>query len=603
MTGFGPHEPDRTPRVPPPARTARRRKGRPWWRRLLSTVLVLGLVLVGVVVVAFVLFGAPVVVEPGAWVEVRFSPTYPDARPDRSGLRSALQPIDLSHQEVLAALRRVEADERVQGILLRPEGFAGGWAQANELRDALGRVRAQGKRVVAHANGLSTIDVHLASAAERTTLAPEGVLLLGGVQAELVFLRRALDKLGVEVESVGVGEYKSAPEQFTADGSSPASRRQVEALLDDVYGAWTRTLADARGMTATRVSMLIERGLFDAGQALETGLVDAVEDVEATLQDLGDPPVLGVLDYLTAAGEDPRADDGSRIAVIHVTGTIVPGPSQDGGLGGALAGSDTIVERLQRAREDDRVRAVVLRIDSPGGSALASDLILREVDRVRAVKPVVASMGNTAASGGYYVAMRADQIVADPLTVTGSIGVFVLRPNFAGTYEKLDVTVESYGRGPNVGLFDTSRPWTPGQRAVMQETLDRFYARFVAAVADGRGMSVDDAEAVAGGRVWSGRRALDAGLVDRLGVRRDAIALAAELGGVDRAVVPRVVTFQPEPGLLDRALSNLFANEIRAGGWLTTVQPWVDVVSTSAELRAMADGAPQFAMPWRLRFR
>lgn len=606
MTGFDSF--DRSPRVPPPTRPAASpppppRRRRSWWRRLLMALLVIGLGIVVLGVVGLFVFGPPMVVEPGTWVEVRFSPTYPDARPDRTGLRAALEPTVVSHQEVLDALERAHDDPRVTGVLLRAEGFAGAWAQANELREAIGRLRSRGKRVIAYANGLGTIDAHLASASERTVVSPEAVLLIGGVKADLLYLRRALDRIGVEVESVGVGEYKSAPEQFTADGSSAASREQIEALLDDVFETWSETMATARGITRTRWNMLVDRGLFDAEQALGLGLVDEVEDLEGLWMELGDPPVLGVLDYLIAAGRADGVDDATRIAIVHVTGTIVPGRSGDAAVGGAVAGAETVVERLEEAREDDRVRAVVLRVDSPGGSALASDLILRAVDRLRARKPVVVSMGGTAASGGYYVAMNADRIVADALSVTGSIGVFVLRPNVAGTYEELDITVERFQRGPNAGLFDVNRPWTPGQRAAVQELLDRFYDRFVARVAQGRGLDLDAAEAAAGGRVWSGRRALAAGLVDTLATRRDAIRIAADLAGIPASTRPRIVTFQPDPTVLDRALANLVLGDGTRGSWRAALGPWAEVVAGAHEFAALADGRPQYAMPWRLRVR
>jgi protease-4 len=348
--------------------------------------------------------------------------------------------------------------------------------------------------------------------------------------------------------------------------------------------------------------MLVERGLHDAVACLEQGIVDRVEDRAGMLERLGDPTTVGVLDYLAAAGEREGVSDEVRIAVIHVAGTIVPGRATADPLAGDLAGSETIVRRLERAREDDRVRAVVLRVDSPGGSALASDLILREVERVRRTRPVVVSMAGTAASGGYYVGMSADRVFADPLSVTGSIGVFVLRPNFAGTFDQLDVNVETYTRGENAALFDPSRPWTAAQRALVQETLDRFYDRFVQRVADGRGLTVEEADAAARGRVWSGERALAAGLVDELGGQAEAIAAAADLAGIDPAVRPRIVTFQPTPGPLDRMLANLLSGE-RAATLVPLPEDLVEVGRAATRWTVLADGQPQFALPWSLRVR
>jgi len=590
------------PPVPPPRAAAPPppRRGRSWWRRLLVVIVVLVTVILGLGLLSLVLFGPPAYVEPGSWLEIRFAAAYPEERPDRTGLQSALRPTVVSHQEALTALERVVDDERIEGVLLRAEGFPGAWAQARELRTAVQRLRDRGVRVVAHANTMTSIDYYVATSADRLSLAPEGLALVGGMQAQLTFVRGALDKVGIEVESVGVGEYKSAPEQLTAGGSSAASRSQVQDYLDDVFDTWIEAIAEARGITRERMRMLVERGLHDAAACLEQGIVDRIEDFVGLRERLGDPPTIGILDYL-AASDDVGTDD-VRIALIHVAGTIVPGRETSDPLAGELAGSGTIVRRLERAREDDRVRAVVLRVDSPGGSALASDLILREVDRLRRSKPVVVSMSGTAASGGYYVAMRADRILADPLSVTGSIGVFVLRPNVAGTLDELDVNVETYRRGENAALFDPTRPWTAAQRALLEETLERFYDRFVQRVAEGRGLSVEEADAAARGRVWSGQRALAAGLVDELGGRAEAIATAAELAGIDRAVRPRVVTFQPVPGPLDRMLANLLSGE-RSSTTVALPDELLAIGRSATRWTVLADGRPQFALPWSLRVR
>ena len=595
-------QPPPPPAAPPPPASPSPRRRRRWWRRLLVLILVLVLAILGLGLISLVLFGPPAYVEPGSWLEVRFAATYPEERPDRTGLQAALRPTVVSHQEVLAALDRAAVDDRVEGVLLRAEGFPGSWAQARELRTAVGRLRDEGVTVVAHTNTLSSIDYYVATAAERLSIAPEGLALIGGMQAQLTFVRGALDKVGIEVESVGVGEYKSAPEQLTASGSSAASRAQVQDYLDDVFDAWIEAIAGARGVTRERMRMLVERGLHDAVACLEQGIVDRVEDVAGMLERLGDPTTVGVLDYLAAAGDREDVSDEVRIAVIHVVGTIVPGRAPSDPLAGDLAASETVVRRLERAREDDRVRAVVLRVDSPGGSALASDLILREVERVRRTKPVVVSMAGTAASGGYYVAMSADRVFADPLSVTGSIGVFVLRPNFAGTFDRLDVNVETYARGENASLFDPSRPWTAAQRALVQETLDRFYDRFLDRVAEGRGLTVEEADAAARGRVWSGERALAAGLVDELGGQAEAIASAADLAGIDPAVRPGIVTFQPTPGPLDRMLANLLSGE-RTATLVPLPDDLVEIGRAATRWTVLADGRPQFALPWSLRVR
>ena len=589
----------------PPPPPASPRRG--WAGRLVRLLLVLGAVLLGgllvLVAASWLLFGPPLVVEPGTWVELRFSPTYPEQKPGPGGWSAALEGRSLSAQEVAAALRRAEVDDRVTGVLLRPDGFGGGWAQAHELRERLLELRARGKRVVAWTAAPASIDYYLATAAERIHLAPEGMVWMGGLQAQLVFLRDTLSRIGVEVQAVSVGEYKSAPETFTQDASSQANRRQIMAYLDDVFEVFVADVAAGRGLTPERTRVLIDRALHDPAQALAEGLVDAHADLPSLRDELGDPPVLDPLEYLSAAGEEPGRGTVPEIALVHVTGTIVPGRSGTAGVTGEVSGHETVVERLRKAAEDEDVRAVVLRVDSPGGSALASDLVLRELRRVDRTKPVVVSMGETAASGGYYVGMDAREIWADPLTLTGSIGVFVLLPDLSGTYDKLGMRTESYLRGENADLFDPTRGLSESQRSRLQEHLDRFYVRFVERVADGRGLDVEVAEAAARGRVWSGRRALERGLVDALGGFDAAVAAAARLGGIDETVRPRIVTYQPEPDLLDQALQALFARRTSvtaAPALEAATQRLLEPVRALGSLSPALGGDVQFLLPWRL---
>lgn len=603
---------ERAPRFAPPRNDWRppvRRRG--WGRRILGWMLGLALSLAGLVlllvVLGWFLVGPPLVVQEGAWIELRHAPAYPEQRQIPTGLRGALEAPVLSAQELAASLRRAAVDPRIRGVLLHADGFAGGWAQAHELRERLLELRARGKRVVAWSAAPASIDFYLASGAERIYVAPEGLLWIGGLQAQLVFLRDALDKAGIAFESVAVGEYKSAPETFTEDASSVANRRQIMDYLDDVYDVFTTAISEGRGLTPERTRTLVDRAIFDARQALGEGLVDEVGDLQTVLDAIDPVQLVDPLEYLVAAGEGLGHGEVPEIALVHVTGTIVGGRSGSDSISGELAGHETVVERLQQAADRDEVRAIVLRVDSPGGSALASDLVLQEIRRSRDRKPVVVSMGETAASGGYYVAMEADEIWADPLSLTGSIGVFLLKPDLSGAIDKLGLRMETYRRGENANLFDTSRGLDPAQRERLQEQLDRFYLRFVEQVADGRGLAVERAEEAARGRVWSGRRAQDIGLVDALGGEDAAIAAAARLGGIDEKVRPRIVTFQPEPSLLDQMLQSFFAEEMTARalplGSAALQSQLLGPVRALGSFLPAVDGTPQFLLPWRLRVR
>lgn len=598
------------PRVPPPRGSQRRPRRGPWrglFRFLLASIFGLFLFLLGLMAVAWFVSGPPLVVEQGAWIDLRFDAEFPEQKRTPQGWRTAFETPVLSAQELAEALSRAAVDPRIEGVLLRADGFAGGWAQANELRERLLDLRARGKRVVAWGASPASIDYFLATSAERIHIAPEGVLWVGGLQAQLVFLRDTLQKAGIAVEAVSVGEYKSAPETFTEDASSEASRQQIMDYLDDVYATLVDGIVAERALTPERVRGLIDRALFDAEQAVQEGLADEIGDLTSLLASIGEAQWLHPVEYRMAAGEEAHRGRVPEIALIHVTGTIVGGRSGSDGLAGELAGHETVVERLQRAADSDAVRAVVLRIDSPGGSALASDLILHQVRRVRERKPVVVSMGEMAASGGYYVAMEADEIWADPLTLTGSIGVFLLDPDLSGAYDKLGLRMESYRRGENAHLFDATRSLDPAQRELLQEQLDRFYERFVQKVAAGRQIDDETAERASRGRVWSGRRAKDMGLVDAIGGVDAAVRAAAGLGGIDAKVRPRIVTFQPEPSFVDSFLQGLFSEEssIRTHAIDRILEPG----SAVAPLRVLgsfavaADGTPQFLLPWRLRVR
>lgn len=608
----GPRGPDfdRGPRVPPPVeRRTLRRPGpaRRLWGWALRVVLSIVVVLMVLAAATWFLTGPPLVVHDGTWIELRHSSAYPEQRQQPSGLRGALESPVLSAQELAAALRRAARDPRIEGVLLHADGFAGGWAQAHELRERLIELRARGKRVLAWSAAPTSIDYFLATGAERIFVAPEGVVWIGGLQAQLVFLRDALEKAGIAFESVAVGEYKSAPETFTEDASSEANRRQIMDYLDDVFEVFTAAISEGRGLTPERVRTLVDRSLFDARQALGEGLIDEIGDLRTLIDATNPVQLLDPLEYLAAAGEGLGRGSIPEIALVHVTGTIVGGRSGSDEFSGEVAGHETVVERLRRAGERDEVRAVVVRIDSPGGSALASDLVLQEIRRLREHKPVVVSMGETAASGGYYVAMEADEIWADPLTLTGSIGVFLLKPDLSGAFDKLGLRVETYRRGENAGLFDTTRGLDEAQRARLQEQLDRFYLRFVEQVADGRELPVERAEEAARGRVWSGQRARAIGLVDGLGGVDAALAAAARRGGIDEKVRPKIVTFQPEPRFLDQVLQNLFAEEMSARTLpLANASLRSHLLSPLQALGSFlpaVDGTPQFLLPWRLRIR
>jgi len=549
-------------------------------------------------------------VEKGSWLVVSFDGSYPEERPERRGLASLFTIPPLSHQDLLRALHRAQDDPRIAGVLLQPDLYTGGWAQAQELRRVLRQLREHGKPVWAQLELSRSGSYFLATAADSIAIAPEGNLLILGLQARMAYYKRTLDKLGVRADFVAIGDYKSAPESWTRDGPSDPARRQVEVFVDEVWDHWLGELARARGFSRDHMADLIDQGYFDADEALDEGLVDRVLD-ERSLRRLlagkgssrdDELPTIDPGDYLEASWNPVRpVDRKRRIALIYATGQIVPGSQRPGS---GLMGSGTVAERLRRAEEDKTVQAVVLRIDSPGGSTLASDTIWRRIEALREHKPVVVSMGNLAASGGYYIAMSADAIVAEPLTLTGSIGVFVGKADLSGLYEKLGVSHELISRGENAGLFSELQSFTPTQREIIRNQLRRFYERFVDRVAEGRGMSFSQADSIAKGRVWSGQDAQKLGLVDALGGVDEAIERAKELADIPTEDRPQIVTYQRPMSALDRFLHGLLWDA--DASMETRVLPaqispflWRE----TRRLAAALDGSPQFCLPFRLELR
>ncbi len=442
-----------------------------------------------------------------------------------------------TYLQLLDRLDKAAEDRSVKGVVveLGPTPFS--LAQVQELRAAIERVRAGGRPVVAYMGaGAGNAAYMIAAGTDRIYLHPAGELDLVGLSAEVQYLKGAMDLVGVEQEFAWRGEYKSATESNTRTEPSAPAREQMEALLDDLYENLLADTSRGRRFTPEELGEFVDGGPYTAAEALDLGLVDALIYPDQ-LEDSVDGLFASGFDLAEDYGlfpDTPGWDSPHELAVVYVTGAIVSGESSTGGLiQGASTGSDTVVRQLREAARDRRVRAVVLRVDSPGGSAFASDEILRAVELVqREGKPVVVSMGGTAASGGYYVACGADLIFAEPTTVTGSIGVYGGKMNFADAYDTLGITHHSYTRGRNAGMFTSSRPFDPVEYAALDRMIGETYRQFKARVAEGRGLTEEEVEAVARGRVWSGQAAQDVGLVDELGGFQDALFAAREMAGL-----------------------------------------------------------------------
>ncbi len=490
---------------------------------------------------------------------------YPEERDDSfwGQVRSGGE---LTMSEVLFSLYRAAEDDRITGLMMDMRGAAVDWAKIEELRSAVARFGEAGKPVVAYLDGAGTRDYALACAADRVIMSPEANLMVLGISAELAFMRDTLEKLGMEADFVHVGAYKSAPERMTRSSASDANREMINSIVDDRFEVLLDMLAGSRSTSRAQVAGWVDQGMFDAGGALAAGLVDTVMYFDEVFEErFPDDETTYLVDYSLDRPKPTTSEH--EVAVVYVTGVIMPGTSRNDPWQGKLAGSETVVEQLHSVGEDEDIGVVILRVDSPGGSALASDLIWNEIQRVREHKPVIVSMSGLAASGGYYVSCPADSIFADPGTLTGSIGVYAGKMDRSSMYRKIGVNREFITRGKNALLFTDEGGFTPGQRELFQAQMDAFYERFLGKVSDGRGLTRDAAHAVAQGRVWTGRQGLEHGLVDGLGGLHRSLDSAKWMLGLDPSDKVSIVTFGEELSLLER----MILKSLRDGGGLAQV--------------------------------
>jgi len=448
--------------------------------------------------------------------------------------------------EVVEGLRQAAADDDVRGLVMHVEDLDWGWAKAHEVRDAILQFRSSGKPVYASLESGAELEYLVATAADVIVMPPASVLQLDGLSASAMFLRGTLEKLEVSPNFVQSGPYKSAIEQYTRTGMSPAAREAIDAVLDDEYASLIDSLAAARGFTSEDVKHILDAGPFVAEDAHSVGLIDSlVYDADVDSFALADfPDNVTTSDFADYIHDHARSRSGQKIALITAAGTILPGKSRDVPGEESVMGSETMIDALREARTRGSIKAVVLRIDSPGGSVQASDDIWREVKLLADEKPLIVSMSDVAASGGYYIAAPAHRIVAQPSTLTGSIGVYGGKLNIGGLFNKVGVTIETITRGPHAGMMSPYRDFSPEERQRYQQQVDAWYRMFLARVADGRGMSVAEADSVGQGRVWSGIDAWERGLVDTLGGLEVAIALARDAADLEGTgpieVLPRV---------------------------------------------------------------
>ncbi|MDG1570957.1 signal peptide peptidase SppA [Robiginitalea sp. M366] len=467
----------------------------------------------------------------------------------------------LGLDEITKAISLAKQDDHIAGISLAGPYVLAGMSQTRAIRNALEDFKASGKFVYAYGDFYMQKDYYLSSVADSVFMNPAGSFDFKGLAAEVLYFGDFQEQTGLKMEVVRHGKYKSAVEPFLGNAMSPENREQISVLLESVWASMRADMAGSRNLTEEaldRMATTMEARTPEKAVAL--GLLDgtAYRDqydeklLRATGDDGDAPRTVTLQDYIRASKTKRVYQGPDRIAVIYAQGEILYGEG-----GPQYIGQGKMVSALEKAASDEKVKAIVLRINSPGGSALSSEIIWRAIRQAREEKPVVVSLSDVAASGGYYMAVGADRIVTEPTTITGSIGVFMTLPNIGGLTEKLGISAEQVGTHPLSLDYSLFEPLSPEFREVLREGIEDTYQTFLERVSEGRNISVAQADSLAQGRVWTGQQAVELGLADTLGGMPEAIALAADMGGTENF---RLVTYPKYKSGLERLMNDLNAS-------------------------------------------
>ena len=514
--------------------------------------------IIGIALIWSALRGSQPTIRDNSVLTLRVSGALPDYSPDDPFKKYFGGP-DQSLTGLVMQFKKAKVDKRIKAILLDVNMSGVGWGKAEEIREAIADFRSSGKPVYAYLEFGLNKEYFIATACDKIFVPPPGELFINGLAADVMFFRGSLDKLGIYPDIYQIGKYKSAGDMFTQKQMTDAHREYINSMLDDLYNRYINTIAQARKKSPEEVRGLIDNAPYNALQAKDAGLIDEAiyrDEVEKQLKQLLGQKETDTLaavrsgDYRNVSPESLGLNKGERLAVIYATGTIDSGSSQNSPSGEQSIGSDTVVKALNDAAADKTIKAIVLRVDSPGGSGLASDIIWRAVELANQKKPVVVSMSDVAASGGYYISASAAKIVAQPSTITGSIGVVAGKPVLRGFYDWLGLSNEYVLRGKTAGMFRATEKFSDEERAKFEEWIKTTYYRdFVPKVAKGRSKDPEYIDSVGQGRVWTGTQARERGLVDEFGGLDKAIEIAKQLAkipadkGVERVILPYPTTF------------------------------------------------------------
>lgn len=554
--------------------------------------------------------------------------TLKDSLPETSGQVGPFGETHLDLRETITRLERAAKDKAIAGVVLDIQNPSIGRGKVEELRSAISRFRASGKKVYAVMETGMPADYLVACACDEIVMPETGILMLPGIHMEATFYKGLLAKLGIQADFIHMGAYKGAAEPLTREKFSEPVRENMTALVDSLYDDLVTTIVKDRPISIAQAKEIIDTGLVTAKEAKKLGLIDRIgytDTLRETLAETFDAqPLVFVQNYgqkkvdtdfsgpmgffklmQAMMGVDSSSGErrGKKIAIVYAIGPIMSGKSQSDMFGSQTMGSTTIVEALREANEDDQVAAIVLRVDSPGGSAIASDLIWHETQVIK--KPIVASMGDVAASGGYYISMGADKILATPGTITGSIGVVGGKLAMRGLFDKIGITTETIERGKNSGLFTSSGKFSDSQRSVIENMMKDVYDQFTSKAAEGRDMPVEKLRGLAGGRVYTGRQAKENGLVDELGTLEDAIVAAKQLAGLDKDADVKIKVLPEPTNFFETLFGDLDAEkEVRIGQGFDALAPeLIDVARRAHRIRETFKQPAALVMPFELEIK
>lgn len=548
--------------------------------------LVVGLALAGMFVLIAVLAMAKLgdqkpTVAKDATLVLRLEGEIPEKAPLDMGIPFVQDAPPATVIDIWQSLQRAAVDPKIKAVVLMPRNMAVGWAKLQELRGDLLEFKKSGKPLLVYLRAPRTPEYYLATAADKIYLVPEDMLDMKGVRAEMTYFKGALDKIGAKMEAEHAGKYKDALDTYTRTGMTPETREVLNSVIDGLYGHLLETISGARKMSVEEAKAAIDQGPFLAEQAVKLKLADAVlyEDqfFDEVKKAIGGAEVkkVALRNYLRSGSSEGK----SKVAIIVTDGTIIRGSSS----GNAFGEDESItvansVKVLREVADNESIKGVILRVDSPGGDAVASDEILREVKLLSKKKPLVISMSDVAASGGYYISMTGDPVLAYSNTITGSIGVIYGKVNLKGLYDKLGLTKDLIQRGENAAIDSEYYELTPGGRKKLREGVDEVYKSFVGIVAESRKKTFAEIHELAQGRVWLGSQAKDRALVDELGGLDKAVAMVKDRAKIAKDEKVRVVVYPQKRTLLEQLLSQN--------------APSVEMRMTRAAIRELTGGLP-----------